>query len=758
MAGGALSAGTVSLPVHGDASGFGKKLTEDLKGQASIFGGIGKNIGGLIAGGLAIAGVGLSIGAIFKTGFDEASNASAGIAQLAAGIKSTGNAADVSVKGMTDLASSIQDMSGQTDDGIVKAEQLLLTFTNIRNSGPNKIFDQATQAAADMAAKMGGDASQNAILLGKALNDPVKGLTALQRVGVSFTAGQKDQIAAMIKAGDTAGAQGVILKELQTEFGGAAKAAGETLPGMLARGKRAFEDMSQSIVETLLPIVMPAISEVSGAVKAASPYLVEFAKGFSEKITGAITFAKPYLSEIGDKVRDLGTWITGTAVPAIKSLVQGFQDGTGPGGQIRDVVDGVWSVVKTLGDGLAALDIPGKFSAVVKGWQDGTGIGGGLKDVVKDLFDGMSKLGTFLSDTLVPHIKDVVKWIGNNKDTVKDIALVIGTVLLPVFADLAVKEVASGVTSVATWLTKSTAATTGAATELAAHYTTVWGWGVSAAAAIRSGAETVAIWAMYKAEAISGAATTVGALLLTAGQWIASAAVATMSGLAMAQAWIVGLGPVGWIVGALIGVGAAFVVLYNKVGWFHDGVNAAWSGIKAGFSAVKDWLVSAWNGTVDFFTHIPERIGSIFSGIGSLITAPFRAAFNGVANLWNSTVATLGFTVPSWVPGIGGKGFSLPKLPTLAQGATVMPTPGGTVVRVAEAGRAESVVDTGKLNNLLDKAGNAATTRLHPDDIDALARSVGQQVMSGARTLDATTIGAVGRTAANMRGTQGRRW
>lgn len=739
MGDGTLSAGSVSLGVKGDAKGFGAKLAADIKGQGSVFSDLGKHVGGLITAGLGLAGIGVSIGAIFKTGFEEASDASAGIAQLAAGIKSTGNAAHVSVDGMTALASSIQDMSGQTDDSIVKAEQLLLTFTNIKNVGPNKIFDQATQAAADMAAKMGGDASQNAILLGKALNDPAKGLTALMRVGVSFTAQQREQIAAMMKSGDVAGAQSIILKELQTEFGGAAKAAGETLPGMLARGKRAFEDMSQTVVETLLPIVMPAISGVSEAVKKASPYVVEFAKAFSEKLRAGIEFIKPAAETVitalsafwaslreGDVTSDglvgrfewvgnalhvLIGYITGSVVPGIKDLVKGFQDGTGAGGAIRDVVDGVWSVVKMLGEGIASLDIPGKFRALIQQWQDGTGAGGALKDVAGFLLTALSDLGTFLSSTLVPGVQSAVEWIGKNKDVVRDVAAVIGVVLLPVLADLAVKEVASAATSVATWITKSTAATTGAATEFAAHYTVVAGWIASGAAAVASGAETVAIWAMYKIEAIAGAAQTVGSLLVVAGGWIATAATATASGIAMAAAWIVGLGPIGWIIGAIVAVGAAFVVLYNKVGWFRDGVNAAWAWIKEAFSATKDWLINAWNSTVDFFSKIPARIGAIFGGIASFITAPFRLAFNGIATLWNNTVGGMNITVPSWVPGIGGKGFSLPHLPTLAEGATVMPTPGGTVVRVAEAGKAESIVDTGKLNNLLDKVSNEGAGR-----------------------------------------------
>lgn len=206
----------------------------------------------------ALAGAGAAAGliAIFKTGVDEQSDFLKGQAQLAAGIKSTGGAANVTVDQLEDLAGSIQNVSGQTDDSIVAAEQLLLTFTNIKNVGPDKIFDQATQAAADMAARMGGDASSKAIILGKALNDPVQGITALTRVGVSFTDQQKAQIAAMQKSGDTIGAQKIILGELNKEFGGSAKAAGESLPGQLARGRRAFEDLSQKLVAALMPALI----------------------------------------------------------------------------------------------------------------------------------------------------------------------------------------------------------------------------------------------------------------------------------------------------------------------------------------------------------------------------------------------------------------------------------------------------------------------------------------------------------------------
>jgi phage-related protein len=253
--------GSVALKFTGDDSQLKQTIAgvkSDVSGLGGAFKGIGSAAGGLALATTAAAG----LGAVLKTGYGEAMDAASGIAQLEAGIKSTGGAAGVTTQEMLDLAGEIQNYSGQTDDSIVATEKLLLTFTNIKNEGPNDIFTQTTKAAADMAAKMGGDASASAIQLGKALNDPIKGVSALQRVGVVFTAAQKDAIAAMMDTGDVAGAQSIILKELQVEFGGAAEAAGDSLPGQMQIAKRSFEDISQSLLETFLPLIQKVISAV----------------------------------------------------------------------------------------------------------------------------------------------------------------------------------------------------------------------------------------------------------------------------------------------------------------------------------------------------------------------------------------------------------------------------------------------------------------------------------------------------------------
>jgi phage-related protein len=301
-AGTRLATGWLELLVS--TAGAQKSITDEIVPTADRAGAEGgRRLGaGLVAGIAAVAVAGAAaagIGKIFSVGFDEVKDAAAGTAQLAAGIASTGNAANVSVGDLNSLAASIQGYSGQTDDSIVAAEGLLLTFTNIKNVGPDKIFDDATRAAADMAARMGGDAASKATMLGKALNDPVKGVTALTKVGVQFTEQQKDQIAAMVAAGDTLGAQKVILGELNTQFGGSAAAFGQTLPGKIEILKRSFEDFSQTAIGAITPIAGPILGLLIAGFEKITPALAPIADSLAGFFGGIGTTVGPILASIG---------------------------------------------------------------------------------------------------------------------------------------------------------------------------------------------------------------------------------------------------------------------------------------------------------------------------------------------------------------------------------------------------------------------------------------------------------------------------
>lgn len=176
-------------------------------------------------------------------------------AQTGAVLKSTGGIANVTAKQMNSLSTALMKKSGVDDEAIQSGQNLLLTFTKIRNETGkgNDIFDQATVATLDLSVAMGKDLNSSAILVGKALNDPVKGATALSRAGVQLTKGQKDQIQAFVDSGRVLEAQKIILGELTTQFGGSAEAAGKTLPGQLNILKQTFSNLAGDLVGRFLP-------------------------------------------------------------------------------------------------------------------------------------------------------------------------------------------------------------------------------------------------------------------------------------------------------------------------------------------------------------------------------------------------------------------------------------------------------------------------------------------------------------------------
>ncbi len=227
-----------------------KGLFNDLKAGAkdSILTGVGLGAG-VSAFGLMQSAVSGVFDA-FKLGASELIEAETQMAQTEARIKSTGGAAKVSKDDVRALAEGIQDLTGMDAEAVQGGQNLLLTFTKIRNEAGkgNDVFDQATKSMANMSVAFGMDMPSAALLLGKALNDPIKGVTALRRAGVDLNAQQRDQIKAFVEAGDVMSAQKIILKELETQVGGSAEAMGNTTQGKLNKFARAWEDLTSSIV------------------------------------------------------------------------------------------------------------------------------------------------------------------------------------------------------------------------------------------------------------------------------------------------------------------------------------------------------------------------------------------------------------------------------------------------------------------------------------------------------------------------------
>jgi hypothetical protein len=299
--------------------------------------------GGLFAlGGAAVAGIGFAL--------KEAESARKIGKLTAAVLKSTGGAAHVSAKQVEDLAESLGALSGVDDEVIQRGENLLLTFTNIRNEvgAGNDIFTQATASILDMSAALDQDMKSSAIQLGKALNDPIRGVTALQRVGVSFSEKQKKVIARLVETGDVLGAQKIILKELQTEFGGAAAAAASPMD----RLRVTLGNLAEQIGEQLLPIVDKFATWLSEKAPIALSILV-----------AAIQYKLlPFLQKLWD-------WVSQYFPPIKDFFVEAFQGGKKA---LEDLADAFGTNESTILGALAA--ITAALLAVAVAWNLGPGV------------------------------------------------------------------------------------------------------------------------------------------------------------------------------------------------------------------------------------------------------------------------------------------------------------------------------------------------------------------------------------------------
>ena len=175
------------------------------------------------------------------------------VAQVQAGLESTGNKVGFTLDELKAKASAIQKETLFGDEAILQdVTSVLLTFTNITG----ETFDKAQVAVTDLATRMGTDLKAASVQLGKALNDPIKGVTALRKVGVSFTESQRDQIKTLTETGRLQEAQTMILKEMNIEFGGSAKASAEA-DGGFTQLQNSIGDAKEMLGSVLIEELRP---------------------------------------------------------------------------------------------------------------------------------------------------------------------------------------------------------------------------------------------------------------------------------------------------------------------------------------------------------------------------------------------------------------------------------------------------------------------------------------------------------------------
>lgn len=356
--------------------------------------------------------------------------------KVSSALKSTGGAANVSKKDIQDHASSLQSLTGVGADQIMTNQSLLLTFTNVRKEAGkgNDIFKRGTEIALDMSTAMGTDMKESTIQVGKALNDPIKGLGSLSRVGVQFTDQQREQITTLVESGKTMEAQKVILGELETQFGGTAKAMGETTEGQMKRAKAAFEEVAKKIMAFVLPAItavstwlinegIPAferftdfvgrkIKEYEPQIRAFFQSIVTYAKAamdwyeknIAPTIEKVVEYATAFWNEWGDDIQRVLAFIirevkraltiVRETVELVMALLRG--DWSEAWNSIQTILTTLWASmidkVKTLGATLVAIVF---------------GIG---RDIATRLMDGLRGLGDQVKNFLRAKIVD--PWAG----------------------------------------------------------------------------------------------------------------------------------------------------------------------------------------------------------------------------------------------------------------------------------------------------------------------------------------------------------
>ena len=324
------------VKLRADASGYdkgvqqAKKDNEDLKKSSS---GVGdgfvkgaSHLLGFVAAGVGIGSVGAGIDLVknaFTSTIGAAIDAQTTMAQTNAVLKSTHDASGQSAQSIQAFADAQMNLTGIDDQAIQGAENMIATFTNIKGAA----FQPTTKAVLDMATAMNGGAipsgeqlRQTAIQVGKALNDPVQGVTALQRVGVKLSDTQLAQVKHFMAVGDAADAQKVILGELGKEFGGSAAAAGSTFAGKLAIAQGKLQNVQETIGGAVLPILTKLLDKI-----------LPIASAFADKLPGAIKGAQDAFSKLQPPlqwVRDNADFVKGAlaavGIAILAALVPAF--------------------------------------------------------------------------------------------------------------------------------------------------------------------------------------------------------------------------------------------------------------------------------------------------------------------------------------------------------------------------------------------------------------------------------------------------
>ena len=391
----------VSADKLGDAS---SRMSTQMDGGANSWMNIAK---GVLAGGAAFAVAQQALGFLTNQvtlSIQEAANYQREQALLNTVLESTGHAAGLTREELNLMADELAASTAIAGGEINNVQSMLLSFTKIGKDS----FQEVTAAVLDYATFMnqGGIPSTEAlkaaaIQLGKAMQDPIKGVAALSKSGVQLSDSQIDLIETMMETNDVAGAQEVILGELATQTAGQASAAAQTFEGRLAKMNEAVNNVREKIGLALMPTLSMLVDEMTdtaGSVKVSDETMKKWQRRIFETVGG------------------LKTWIVigGGFIGVVIAIAKVFLEASHiVMGVMTDWVKGIINIKQNATNAFTAIKqaLTGDFGGALETMKSGfTSVFQTTIGEVHDFAGALSGVGTAITDGMETAKNAVLKF------------------------------------------------------------------------------------------------------------------------------------------------------------------------------------------------------------------------------------------------------------------------------------------------------------------------------------------------------------
>lgn len=537
------------------------------------------------------------------------------------------------------------------------------------------------------------------------------------------------------------------------------------------------------------------------------------AAGAFDKIVNGLLGIKDPSERANTAIALFGTPLEDLSVQEIPTFLESL---TSAGSKLGDTAGAADEMGKTLNDN-ASTNLA-TFGRTMQTWFVDT-IGGKVLPILSDFASflattvgpALTTITDWISTTGVPAVKDLAYWIAENKTPIMIIVGVITVFLLPAIIAWGVQSVIAGGKAVGAWAVAQAKAVASSAVQVASMWRVIGAWAIHAGKAVAHGAVIAGVWAAQQGKAIASVAVQAGQLAVlgakwlwstgvmvtqaaiqagiwvaqkaqallsmgitvasVVGGWIVMAATSLIGAASMALAWFIALGPVGWVIAAIVGLVALIIIFWDDIKRITVEVfTAVWEWIKGAFdkvmeiihmvidwvaenwplilaiitgpfglavyfvlkfkddiiAAVKgaiEWVIGKFGDLVDFVKSLPSKIGRAASGLWDSLKTTFKSAINALIRIWNDFSLTigggniLGVDIPSVT-------LNTPDLPYLATGGTAL-TAGAAVV--GERGPEIRHLERGATVETLEHA--ASRTR-----IDSLERRIDRLAEATART------------------------